>query len=130
MGSKRAYRPPMRSRSRLVDMTAAKLQHIWPSRQKLQQGRASISSATDDHAPLKLQHNRPLWFTQMLPVTTPPLTAADVLSASEVANLLGVPISTVHEWARRGLLPSRKIGRRRLFIRSKIEALLMGGVSS
>jgi excisionase family DNA binding protein len=82
-------------------------------------------SATDDHAP-ELQHNPPLWFTQMLPVTTPPLTAADVLSASEVAELLGVPQSTVHEWARRGLLPSRKVGRRRLFVRSKIEALLMG----
>jgi len=56
-----------------------------------------------------------------------PLTAADVLCAGEVAELLHVPVSTVHDWARRGLLPSRKIGRRRLYIRQQIEAVLLGG---
>jgi excisionase family DNA binding protein len=81
-------------------MTAAKLQHIW-----------SCSRVAHQYL--------------MRPMTTPPLTAADVLTAREVANLLGVPQSTVHHWARRGLLPSRKIGRRRLFIRSKVEALLL-----
>jgi hypothetical protein len=30
----------------------------------------------------------------------PHLTAADVMTAGEVAELLGVPISTVHHWAR------------------------------
>ena len=55
-----------------------------------------------------------------------PLTAADVLSARDVAELLHVPVSTVHDWARRGVLPSRKIGRRRLYIRQQIEALLLG----
>jgi len=54
------------------------------------------------------------------------LTAADVLSAGDVAELLHVPVSTVHDWARRGVLPSRKIGRRRLYIRQQIEALLLG----
>jgi excisionase family DNA binding protein len=56
-----------------------------------------------------------------------PLTAADVLCAGEVAELLHVPVSTVHDWARRGELPSRKIGRRRLYIRQQIEAALLGG---
>jgi hypothetical protein len=56
-----------------------------------------------------------------------PLTAADVLCAGEVAELLHVPVSTVHDWARRSLLPSRKIGRRRLYIRHQIEAVLLGG---
>ena len=56
-----------------------------------------------------------------------PLTAADVLCTGEVAELLHVPVSTVHDWARRGLLPSRKIGRRRLYIRQQIEAVLLGG---
>lgn len=39
------------------------------------------------------------------------LTKADVLHARDVAELLTVPISTVHEWARTGRLPSRKRGR-------------------
>jgi excisionase family DNA binding protein len=41
-----------------------------------------------------------------------PLTRTDVLSASEVAGLLGIPRSTVHELARRGDLPARRVGRR------------------
>ena len=54
-----------------------------------------------------------------------PLTADDVMTAAEVAVLLRVPRSTVEDWARRGIVPSRKVGRRRLYIRSKIEALLL-----
>jgi excisionase family DNA binding protein len=54
-----------------------------------------------------------------------PLTAADVMTAAEVAALLRVPRSTVEDWARRGIVPSRKVGRRRLYIRSRIEALLL-----
>jgi excisionase family DNA binding protein len=53
------------------------------------------------------------------------LTAADVLDVREVAEILHVPKSTVADWARRGLLPSVKIGRRRLYVRAKIEALLL-----
>jgi excisionase family DNA binding protein len=53
------------------------------------------------------------------------LTEADVMTGAEVAALLGVPRSTVEDWARRGLLPSRKIGRRRLFIRPLLESLLL-----
>jgi excisionase family DNA binding protein len=54
-----------------------------------------------------------------------PLTAADVMTAAEVAALLRVPRSTVEDWARRGIVPSKKIGRRRLYVRSRIEALLL-----
>ena len=54
-----------------------------------------------------------------------PLTAADVMTAAEVAALLRVPRSTVEDWARRGVIPSRKVGRRRLYIRSKLEELLL-----
>jgi excisionase family DNA binding protein len=53
------------------------------------------------------------------------LTADDVMTAREVADLMRVPISTVEDWARRGVLPSRKIGRRRLYIRANIEAVLL-----
>jgi excisionase family DNA binding protein len=54
-----------------------------------------------------------------------PLTAADVMTAAEVAELLGVPRSTIEDWARRGIVPSKKVGRRRLFLRSRIEDLLL-----
>jgi excisionase family DNA binding protein len=51
--------------------------------------------------------------------------------AREVAGLLHTPVSTVEDWARRGILPSVKIGRRRLYIRQSVEAVLMGqGISS
>jgi excisionase family DNA binding protein len=53
------------------------------------------------------------------------LRAGDVMTASEVADLMRVPRSTVEDWARRGVVPSRKVGRRRLYIREKIEALLL-----
>lgn len=52
------------------------------------------------------------------------LTADDVLTGRDVALLLHVPVSTVEDWARRGLLPSVKIGRRRLYIREEIERVL------
>jgi len=54
-----------------------------------------------------------------------PLTAADVMTAAEVAALLRVPRSTVEDWARRSIVPSKKAGRRRLYVRSRIEALLL-----
>jgi len=54
-----------------------------------------------------------------------PHTAADVLTAGEVAKLMHVPRSTVEDWARRGVIPSRKVGRRRLYLRPNIEALLL-----
>jgi excisionase family DNA binding protein len=52
----------------------------------------------------------------------PRLTRDDVLDAHEVANLLGLPISTALDYARRGLLPGHKIGRRWIFLRDEIEA--------
>lgn len=58
-------------------------------------------------------------------VTSRPLTRADVMDAGDVAALLGIARSTVDEWARRGDLPSRKRGRRRLFLRWEVEAWLM-----
>ena len=54
------------------------------------------------------------------------LTADDVMTARDVARLLHAPVSTVEDWARRGVLPSVKIGRRRLYIRQSIEAALLG----
>ena len=53
-----------------------------------------------------------------------PLTRADVMSAREVAALLGLPASTVYELARRGVLPGCKLGRTWRFLRPAIEAAL------
>ena len=55
------------------------------------------------------------------------LSAADVMTSAEVAALLRVPVSTVQDWGRKGTLPSVKLGRRRLYIRSRIEAKLLDG---
>lgn len=49
------------------------------------------------------------------------LTRAELMTPDEVALLLAVPVSTVRDWARRGLIPSRKLGRHRRFLRSEIE---------
>jgi excisionase family DNA binding protein len=53
-----------------------------------------------------------------------PLTRADVMTSADVSELLGVPRSTVEDWARRGVLPSRKRGKRRFYLRWEIEAWL------
>jgi PTS system nitrogen regulatory IIA component len=49
------------------------------------------------------------------------LTRADLMTPDEVAALLAVPVSTIRDWASRGLIPSRKLGRHRRFLRSEIE---------
>ena len=63
---------------------------------------------------------------QPMPAGPRRLTADDVMTARDVARLLHTPVSTIEDWARRGILPSAKIGRRRLYIRQSIEAALTG----
>jgi excisionase family DNA binding protein len=52
------------------------------------------------------------------------LNRTDVRSTSEVAELLGIPRSTVYELARRGDLPARRVGRRWLFLRDRLAAAI------
>jgi excisionase family DNA binding protein len=52
------------------------------------------------------------------------LTRTNILSTSEVAELLGIPRSTVHELARRGDLPARRVGRRWIFLRDRLAAAI------
>ncbi|MHB8491907.1 MAG: helix-turn-helix domain-containing protein [Solirubrobacteraceae bacterium] len=53
----------------------------------------------------------------------PRLTGADVLDGREVAATLHLPVSTVLDYARRGVLPGRKLGRRWIFLRDELEAV-------
>jgi len=58
--------------------------------------------------------------------TRPRLTREDVAAASEVSALLGIPVSTVLEYARRGVIPGHKLGRGWIFLRDEIEAAVRG----
>jgi excisionase family DNA binding protein len=58
--------------------------------------------------------------------THPRLTREDVLDGRDVAERLHLPISTVLEYARRGLLPGHKLGRRWIFLRDEIESAVRG----
>ena len=44
----------------------------------------------------------------------------ELLTVDEVAELLHIPRSTVTDYARRGVLPSIKLGRHRRFVRSDV----------
>ena len=48
----------------------------------------------------------------------------DVPSTNEVADLFGIPRSTVYELARRGDLPARRVGRRWIFLRDRLAAAI------
>ena len=52
------------------------------------------------------------------------LTRDDVLNGREVAELLHLPASTVREFARRGVLPAHRLGRRWGFIHDEVAAAL------
>jgi excisionase family DNA binding protein len=47
-----------------------------------------------------------------------------VMTASEVAELLHLPVSTIYYLARRGELPASRFGRTWRFLRPRIERLL------
>lgn len=52
----------------------------------------------------------------------PTLTRDSVLDGRDVAELLHLPLSTVLEYARRGVLPGHKLGRRWVFLRDEVDA--------
>lgn len=43
------------------------------------------------------------------------------MTAREVAAVMQLKVSTIEDYARRGVLPSVKVGRHRRFIRSQLE---------
>jgi excisionase family DNA binding protein len=52
------------------------------------------------------------------------ITRTDVLTAREVGELLRIPVSTVYDLARRGILPAHRVGRAWRFLRQEIETWL------
>ena len=52
------------------------------------------------------------------------LTRDEVTTALEVADLLKMPVSTIYQLARRGELPTRRLGRTWRFLRPRLEELL------
>jgi excisionase family DNA binding protein len=54
--------------------------------------------------------------------TRPHLTRDDVLDVGDVADLLHMPRSTIFDYARRGVLPGHKLGRRWVFLREELDA--------
>ena len=53
------------------------------------------------------------------------LTRSELMTAREVAEMLGVPVSTVREWGRKGTLPRVKLGRHVRYIRSHVELAIL-----
>lgn len=52
------------------------------------------------------------------------LLAEPLMDAADVAALLGVPRSSVYEYARSGVLPHLRIGRHLKFVRADLERAL------
>jgi excisionase family DNA binding protein len=51
-------------------------------------------------------------------------TLDELMTAEQVAELLLLPISTIKDYARRGVLPSIKLGKHRRFVRSQVQATI------
>ena len=66
--------------------------------------------------------------SKMLPQPEKPtrraLTREDVLDVREVAELLHMPLSTIFDYARRGVIPGHKLGRRWVFLHDELDAAL------
>ena len=58
---------------------------------------------------------------QLAPARPRPITRADVMTVADVAELLDLKPYTVKEYARRGILPGRKLGRTWRFLRPELE---------
>lgn len=48
----------------------------------------------------------------------------ELMTAEQVAALLLLPTSTVKDYARRGVLPSIKLGKHRRFVRSQVQSAI------
>jgi excisionase family DNA binding protein len=49
----------------------------------------------------------------------------ELMTARQLAGVFQVPVSTVEDYARRGILPSIKLGRHRRFLRTQVEKTIV-----
>lgn len=49
----------------------------------------------------------------------------ELMTATQMAEVLQMRVSTVEDYARRGVLPSLKVGRHRRFLRSEVERAIV-----
>jgi excisionase family DNA binding protein len=49
----------------------------------------------------------------------------ELMTVDQMADILQMRVSTIEDYARRGLLPSLKVGRHRRFIRSQVEEAII-----
>lgn len=84
-------------------------------------GHSGGAIVSDAHHPMNAERDHHQSRTRL------PLTRADVMTAAEVAQLLGLPKSTVYDLARRGDLPCARLGRTIRFVRHEVEARLLDG---
>ena len=49
----------------------------------------------------------------------------ELMTAQQVGDVLQLRVSTIEEYARRGVLPSIKLGRHRRFVRSQLERAIV-----
>ena len=49
---------------------------------------------------------------------------SELMTSEQVGRLLHMKRTTIEDYARRGMLPSIKLGRHRRFVRSDVEAVL------
>ena len=60
------------------------------------------------------------------PASSPTASLLDeLMTAEQMAGVLQMRVSTVEGYARRGLLPSVKVGRHRRFLRSQVEQAIL-----
>jgi excisionase family DNA binding protein len=76
--------------------------------------------------PMSLAADRILGTDHAIPTAARPPAAGpslldELMTARDVAAVLQMKVSTIEDYARRGVLPSVKVGRHRRFIRSKLE---------
>lgn len=55
--------------------------------------------------------------------------AITVISANEVATMLGLSLTSVYEGARSGEIPCKRVGRKFIFVRETLQNWLLGGLA-
>ena len=91
-------------------------------------GRTSALAPAQAPAPARLAGQVPATaLGRSVPVGGVGLTRDQVMTATEVAELLALPVSTVYYLARQGRLPASRLGRAYRFLRPALERLLEDG---